>query len=247
MNLNDVSVIITSFNKEATIARCLERARAFGEVVLVDGFSTDGTVDIARRFGVTIYSRPFGPERQQTIWALSRVSNPWVLLLEADEAPSHDLMAELERLDASDATAGYWVRREHEYLGRRIRCSDPGSDELRLIRRVSDRYEYRPALDGTTSRLLHEVRHFPHPGIKQHFADIERRSSQEASDYVERGGRAALLRMIVLPPLRFWWLFFIRRGGLDGWRGFIFCLLSSYGEFLECAKAWELSRARSVQ
>ena len=85
MKLGDISVIVTTYNEEANIARCLENLRGFGEIIVVDSFSSDRTLDIAREFPVTIYTRAYRSAAKQKNWAPERVRNDWVLILDADE------------------------------------------------------------------------------------------------------------------------------------------------------------------
>ena len=124
-----------------------------------------------------------------------------------------------------------------------------GGKVLRLYRRDAGRYEdvggrEHLVFEGSTSVLVGTLGYFPYPSVEDHFRDIEERSGREARDYVERGGRMPLFSMIVRPSLCFLKMFFVRLGVLDGSRGFIRCLLTSYGIFLKYAKAWELLQSQ---
>ena len=110
MNFKNVSVIITCCDESANIARCLDSVRGFGETIVVDSFSCDNTVEIARAYPVTIYVRPYRSAAAQKNWALSMVKNNWVLILDADEELTGPLREEIGRLD-SNGKSGYWIRR----------------------------------------------------------------------------------------------------------------------------------------
>jgi len=250
MNLRDISIIVTTYNEENNLDRCLRRLDGFGEIVLVDSFSSDGTVDIGRRYAATIYVRPYRSAAKQKNWALEQVRNDWVLVLDADEEFTDELREELAHLDGA-AASGYWIRRDSEYLGRRIRhCGWQRDKVLRFFRRDKGRYDEREVheevtLDGPESVLRGRLRHYPYAEVTQHLEKINEYSTRGSRDYVDRGGRMAVLNMLLHPPFRFVRMYLLQGGLLDGRQGFILCLLSSYSVFLKYAKAWEYRRQRT--
>jgi glycosyltransferase involved in cell wall biosynthesis len=244
VNAKDISVVITSFNEAPNIERCLKSVAGFGETVLVDSFSTDDTVQIARSHPATIYSRPYRSAAAQKNWALERVRNEWVLVLDADEALTEALRAEIERL-VPEGVDGYWIRRRSDYLGAPIRgCGWQRDKVLRLFRRARGRYDgvhvHEEVSLATKPGMLRErMVHHPYRDIGQHFDKINEYSTRGAKDYLERGGRFALLNMLLHPPMRFLRMYLWQRGFIDGVQGLTLCLLASYSVFLKYAKAWE--------
>lgn len=248
MKLKDISVIVTSANEAANIGRCLDSVRGrFDEIILVDSFSSDDTLDIARKYPVTIYVRYYRSAAEQKNWALSTVKNRWVLILDADEELSEPLSEEIQRLE-TDGTHGYWIRRSSVYLGTKIRgCGWQRDKVLRLFDRTRGRYREvevheEVELDGVSGVLKERFLHYPYKDVHHHLQKINQYSSRGAKDYVERGGRLPLFNMIVHPPFRFFRMYVLQRGFLDRSRGLLLCLLSAYSVFLKYAKAWEYKR-----
>lgn len=248
MRPENISVIVTSYNESRNIARCLESVRGFGETVLVDSFSTDETLDIARRFPVNIYQRPYRSAAAQKNWALAVVQNRWVLILDADEAVSGELRAEIEAL--SQTADGYWIRRSSEYLGRSIRgCGWQRDKVLRLFDRTRGRYPVvevheEVALDGKVGMLEGRLIHYPYADIHHHLRKINEYTSRGARECLDHGEKFALAKMFLHPPFRFLRMYILQRGFLDGAPGLTLCLLSSYSVLLKYAKAWESRRKR---
>lgn len=244
MDLKNISVIVTCRDEAANIARCLDSLRGFGEIVLVDSFSADETLETARRYPVKIYVRPYRSAAAQKNWALSVIANRWVLILDADERLSEPLREEISGLEP-DTTGGYWIRRTSEYLGATIRgCGWQRDKVLRLFDRERGRYEEievheEVSLDGKAGILNERLLHNPYRDVHHHLLKINEYSSRGARNYVERGGRWAVLNMLLHPPFRFARMYLLQRGFLDGWRGLLLCLLSSYSVFLKYAKVWE--------
>src|SRR5260370_42489730 len=94
-----VTVIVLACNEELHLERCLANVAGWAEsMIVVDSFSTDRTVDIARRFGAQLQRRPFKHQAEQFQWALDHceVTTEWVLRLDADEYLEEALKAEIE-------------------------------------------------------------------------------------------------------------------------------------------------------
>ncbi len=230
MKLEDVGVIITSRNDSATVAQSLESVRGFGPTVVVDGFSTDGTREIACEFGAAVYVRPFQSARDQKNWALTRIDTTWVLSLDATESVDDDLRDAIAAVE-EEGVCGFAVRIDNEYLGRIMKSPAASfGDVPRLFARAGNGHV--GALDGAIVRREFRDLHL-------HFVAINRDTTVAAQSYVDSGGRLAVLRMLVQPGLRFWRWYLVKVGFRDGVRGLMYCLLGAYECFILFAKAWE--------
>ncbi len=244
MKLSSISAIVTSFNEAPNIGRCLDGLEGFGEVILVDSFSADDTLEKAREYPVTIYQRSYESAAKQKNWALDRARYPWVLILDADETLTGGLRQEIVDLDDNDGPSGFWIRRQSEYLGQKIRhCGWQRDKVLRLFKRDLGRYEERAVheeviLNGREAIMKGKLDHFPYRKVDAHLTKIREYSRRGAMDYRAQGGRLAFINMLLHPPFRFLRMYLLQLGVLDGSRGLILCVLSSYGVFLKYAKAW---------
>ena len=132
-----LSVIVPTFNEETTLRDCLESVRFADEILVVDSFSTDATVDIARGCGARILQHEYGYSARQKNWAIPQATHPWVLLVDSDERVTPGLKEEiLALLGAGPKHDGYWILRANHFLGRRMRRCGWGTDKvIRLFRR----------------------------------------------------------------------------------------------------------------
>ena len=157
-----VSVLIPTFNEEVNLADCLASVCGWAEDVwVVDSFSADRTVEIARETDVNVVQHVFEGYAQQKNWALENVPfrGDWVLILDADERVSPELAAEVSGIVAADGNGydGFYLNRKLIFYGKWIRhCGWYPSWNLRLFRRRHGRYEQREVhehllLDGTAS------------------------------------------------------------------------------------------------
>src|SRR5690349_22019657 len=93
-----LSVIIITLNEEKNIGRCIDSVKAVAdEIIILDSFSRDATVDIARGKGATVFQQPFAGYVAQKNKALEYATNNYVLCLDADEALDEKLIHSILR------------------------------------------------------------------------------------------------------------------------------------------------------
>ena len=144
-----LSVVILTYNESKHIARALRSVAALNaRVFVVDSFSTDDTVDIAKGEGALVVQNAFVSQSQQMHWALMNmpVTTSWVMRLDADEVLTPELVAEIShRLPAMPSeVTGINLKRRHIFLGRWIRHGGRYPVTLlRIWRRGAARVEQR--------------------------------------------------------------------------------------------------------
>ena len=122
----DLTVIILTYNEEMHIERCIRSVRGIAEkIIVVDSFSTDSTIQIAKREGVEIHQHVFINQADQFNWALGSlgIKTEWVMRLDADEYPEAELLDEITlRLPLIDRDiSGINLKRRHIFMGRWIK------------------------------------------------------------------------------------------------------------------------------
>ncbi len=142
LDMGRLSVVIVSYNEEANLGKCLSSVSWADEIVVVDSFSQDRTVEIARRFTDRVFQHPWlGFGRQKNL-ALSYATFPWVLSLDADEVVSPELAQEIRSvLERESSMAGYALPRMTWYLGRFLRHCWYPDYKVRLFRKDRARWK----------------------------------------------------------------------------------------------------------
>ena len=141
-----VSVIIPVRNEERNLRRCLESLSGAGEVYVIDSQSTDGSAEIARTCGsrvIQFYYRGGWPKKRQ--WALDMLplQYEWVLLMDADEALTPALAAEIKDAIRNPNVEGYYIGLDMFFLGRRLRYCGASFYKLSLFRHGRGGFECR--------------------------------------------------------------------------------------------------------
>lgn len=246
--MEKVSVFITTYNNADTLDRCLSSVAWADEIVLLDSFSKDDTLDIANRYGCRIQQHEFLGYGKQKQMALEHTLNNWVLLLDADEMLSPELQKEIQALlEAGPRAAGYALPRREQVFWR---MNHPGvrlNYHLRLFDkrrgRVSDMPVHAaPKVDGKVERLTHPFFHFGERDIHEKVDKINAYSTGLVADKLARGRRANPFILLIYPPWVFFRSYVLKRAFLDGWAGFIASVVMSFYAFLRYAKLYERQR-----
>jgi glycosyltransferase involved in cell wall biosynthesis len=256
-----ISVLVLTKNEEAGLAATLAGLREFDQVVVVDSDSTDRTKSIAKAFGAEVVNFTWNgeyPKKKQ--WALESAGarHSWVLLLDADETPSLQLVAELRKiLPELDARkygayeipleyrfAGKFLKHGHRVIKRPLldptRSKHPVIDDLAApgIREVEGHYQ--PVVDGPIGRLTGRLLHDDQDPVSSWFERHNRYSDWEAYLFLQRDLRndiaskrsrnGRVFDKVPFKPAAFFIYSYLARGGfLDGKAGFDYAIaLSMY-------------------
>lgn len=243
-----LSVVVLSYNEEAILGKCLSSVRWADEIVLVDSFSTDSTLEIARRFTDRIFQHPWQGFGKQKNLALEYASFPWVLSLDADEVVSPELAGEIrDALEQEQRVSGYEVPRMSYYLGRFLRHCWYPDYKVRLFRKDRARWKDQEVheivlLEGRSGRLRNPLLHYSFPTLDGHIEVLQRYTSLGARQLDQRRRFFPLHRLLGSPLVMFLKLYVVKRGFLDGLPGLIACVFSGFHEFVKYAKLFELRR-----
>jgi len=250
--MNKLSVVIITYNEEENIRDCLESVNWSDEIVVVDSFSTDRTVEIAREFTPNIFQNRWTNFSQQKNLALEKASNEWVLNVDADERVTPELKKEiLGILNSGSLTInGYYIPRRNHYLGKWIRhCGWYPDYKLRLFQKGKGRFNERTVhesviVEGKKSYLKSHLEHFSYRNLSDHLARIDKYASLTAREMLRRGKSTRGFDLLFRPLARFIRMYLIKRGFLDGIYGLIVSLMGSFYVFIKYLKLWELSKRK---
>lgn len=242
----DLSVSIITKNEELNLERTLKAvAEIASEIIIVDSHSTDRTREIAESFGAKFYDEDWKGHIDQKNSALEKCSCSWLLMLDADEVPTEDLIISIcQAVDASQF-AGFSINRRTHYLGKLMKYSWQPDWNLRLVKKTSspvwdglDPHDFL-RINGSTSRLAGDLIHYSYRDLKQHFYKTIDYARISAKSYHKSGKKFSLVKIILNPIVAFIKLYIIRRGFLDGIRGVLAGFSTFAGTFLKYAFLFE--------
>lgn len=245
-----LSACVTAGNEEQKIRRCLESLKWCDEIVVVDSFSTDRTVEICREYTDRVYQHEWLGYIGQKNLIRDMARHPWVLFLDADEEVSPDLRDEILREfeSGSGRYVGYEFPRQVFYLGKWIRHGEWYPDvKLRLFRKDRGRSAGQEphdlvVVDGPVKTMRGHLYHYTYDDIRDHLETINRFSTITAQEKFRQGEAFWWSDILIRPLLRFVKAYLLRAGFLDGPQGLIIATVTAYGVFMKYAKMWELKQ-----
>lgn len=243
-----ISVCITAGNEEQNIRRCLESVKWADEIIVIDSFSTDRTVEIAREFTDLVFKHKWLGYIGQKNLIKDLASHPWILFIDADEEMSCELREEILNefeIVANINVAGYEFPRMVKYLGKWIKHGDWYPDyKMRLFRKDKAQCggiepHDRTTVDGIVKRLKSPLYHYTYDDITDQISTINRYSTIGSNELMEENKKFLLSDIIFRPFWGFFRSYVLKRGFMDGLPGLIIAINIAYGVFLKYAKLWE--------
>jgi len=243
-----ITATIITLNEERSIARAIESLRCADEILIVDSGSTDRTVELAQNLGARIIEANWRGFSAQKNWAAEQASNAWVLSLDADEALSEGLEAEIWNLKKTGPKYdAYTMPRMARYLGRWILHSGWYPDrKVRLYHRdkasfVGDFVHESVSVHGRVGALENNILHFTCESLSEHVKTLDRYTTLAAQELASRQIKVPVSKLIVDPAWAFMKTYFMQRGFLDGPEGLTIAHMAAFYTFLKYAKARNMS------
>lgn len=239
-----ISATIIALNEERNIARAIESLRCCEEILVVDSGSTDRTCEVARLHGARVIEAGWLGYAAQKNYAAGLASHDWILSIDADEALSEGLEAEIWRLKKSGPQAdAYEFARLARYLGRWILHSGWYPDyKVRLYHRekaewVGEFVHESVRATGSVGRLEGNLLHFTCESLTEHVKTMNAYTTLAAREIAARRIRISWARLLLDPPFTFFRAYIVKRGFQDGLEGFIIAYMAATYNFLKYAKA----------
>ena len=244
----EFSVVIITLNEEKRLEPALKSLEGIAsEIIVVDAYSNDETVKLAKRYTDKVFQRKWANYSDQKNFGNSKASYPWILSLDADERISPELRQEIISLKEGEPRhSAFSMPRKVFYLGRWIRHSGWYPDrKTRLFRKDKARWEgeyvhEKLVVEGKTDKLQGSIHHFTYRNIKDHLDRINSFSGLGAQKLYAQKKRCRWYHLAFHPFFRFMKSYFLKGGFLDGFAGLVIAVLNGYSIFTRYAKLKEI-------
>ena len=239
-----ISATIITLNEERNIARAMESLRCCDEIVVIDSNSTDRTCEIAANLGARVIENPFPGYAKQKNFASEQASHDWILSIDADEALSEALEAEIWQIKKHGPEYdSYTFPRLAQYLGRWILHGGWHPDrKVRLFDRrkaewVGDYVHESVKVRGRVGHLEGNLLHFTCDSLSEHLRTLDRYTTLAAQQLIDQKRKIGWTELLLDPPWTFVRTYFFQRGFLDGAEGLAIAYMAAYYNFSKYAKA----------
>ncbi len=249
MNRERVTGLVLTFNGERVLEQTLASLAFCDEILVVDSGSTDRTLAIAEAAGARILTRAWEGPGPQFAFAFEQVRTNWVVSLDHDEYCTPELQEEIQGVLANPADmAGWYCPRRSFYFDRFLAHSGWYPDYLLRVFRLEcmelkismPHYSFHP--QGPTGKLQGDIVHYPYSGLAEHLEKINSYTQSAAEDKFARGERAGLGKALGHGLARFFKIYVLKRGFLDGRAGLILALNGFFYVFHKYIRVAELGK-----
>lgn len=244
-----VSAVVTCFNSEKTIEKCLRSLSWADEIIVLDSFSEDTTLSIIESLpNIKLKQQSFKGFAQQKQDVIDMAKHDWVMLLDADECLTPLAIKKINR----------WQLKSHQAVAYNIpriewvfwHWAHPWVKRNEFIRLFNRKHAHMSQdlvhesiqVDGVVKRMYAPFKHYGETSIQVKLEKINRYSALSAQQKFDRGKRCSPLRLFLYPVFYFFRQYIIKRQIFNGVAGVINATLNSYYAYLKYAKLYELQQ-----
>ncbi len=253
-----VSAAIIAKNEEKNISGCIKSVEWADEVVILDGYSTDRTEEIAKGMGAKIHKREMDLEGKHRNHLYFLCKNDWVLTIDADERATPELRDEIietiKRKREKPEHSAYSIPIK-TYIGS-LWASSAGwypAPKVRLFRKGKFRYDEtsrvhpRVFIDGSCGHLKGDIIHYAYRGFEDLFQNVNDQTTLQAKEWYKQKKKFSFFTLFRTPIDRFIRKYFFKGGIKGGFLGFVLSLADAMYQFESYAKLWELYSRGSAE
>lgn len=247
--MQKITVIVLTKNDEKNIVDCLESVSEFEEIVVVDDYSTDRTLEVIKNLfffhKIHIFQNKLNENfSKQRNFGLEKAKYNWVLFIDSDERVPKELIIEIRSADVQKYS-GFYIKRKDIMWGKELRYGETGN--IKLLRfGAKDKGQWGGLvhevwnIEGSRGDFKGSIIHYPHQTVKEFLEEIDFYSTIREKELMEEGVKASILSIIFFTKGKFILNYFFKMGFMDGIPGFLVALLMSLHSFFVRAKLYLL-------
>ena len=248
--MQQLSVVIITYNEEENILRCIHSVKDLAdEILIVDSFSADRTVEICKSSGCKVILHPFEGYGQQKQFGVDQAGNNWILSLDADEMVTDELSQEIRTLLQKETIpyGGYQIPFSLFYMGQILRHT--GGRNLRFFDRTRGRFRFVKVhesvdVNGPVGTLKGKIIHYSYRDLYHHIQKTNTYTTQAAEEYIARGRRFSKAWVAFKFPVSFFVFYIIKLGILEGYPGFLWSFFAAFYGSMKVAKTIEMQEKK---
>ncbi len=245
--LSKVTALIICKNEEKNIGECLKSVQWCDEIIVVDSYSTDNTISIAKQYTDKIMQNEWKGFADQRKYSLSLVNSEWTFSVDADERCTKELETEIKGLLSKNNISedGFEIPRKSFFLNKWIRHGGWYPNyQLRLFRtqsaKLSDRLVHESYLvQGKKSKLQSNILHYTVTSVNEYISKINAYSSLSALEKIDKK-KIGYLDILILPGIAFLQQYILKGNFLDGTAGLMVSKFHMITKLFNIMKIWEL-------
>lgn len=247
--MQPLSTVMMVFNEEENIERCIRSVLPFSdEILVVDSFSTDNTVELAQQFGATVVQHHFEGYIEQKQYIINKAKFDLVFTIDADEEATQALQEEIFKIKQSKSRHHYFVNRLNKIGKKWIQHGGWHPDwKLRLFYKNEVKVigeqphdEIIATVSKKSKKFKGKLLHYSDVGISDRIQTLNKHSSSAANSLFKKSKKTNSIKILVKPMFRFFSEYVIKLGFMDGRWGYFLAKSNAQYVFWRELKLWEL-------
>jgi len=242
--MQTLTAIIPTFNEENYIEDCLRSVAFADQVIVIDSYSTDATVTIAKKYQCEILQRQFDNFSNQKNEAIKAAKSDWVLFVDADERVTEKLKLEVKSTINHPKHDAYKIKFPHFYMNRFLYHTE--NKVIRLVKNHAIHFEgevhEKLIHPGTVGLLQNFMIHYTYKGLFHYIKKKDSYAWFQAKMAKDKNKKTSYFLLFFKPFYRFFHTYIIRKGFLDGIPGLAVATIDAYGVFSRYVKMLLIER-----
>jgi glycosyltransferase involved in cell wall biosynthesis len=249
-----LSVYVLAYNEENKIADTLKSVDWADELVVIDSFSTDRTVEISKELGAKVVQVNFEGFGKLRLAGIKHTSHDWIFSIDSDERCTPEAKEEIiDTINQESSKDAYFMPRRNIFMGKKIKFCGwyPNYRQPQLFKRGKMTYEAKDLVhedyrvDGKIGHLQIPIFQIPFLTISEILQKMDRYSELGAEKIIDKKKECPSSFNIIFRSLwTFIRIYILRLGILDGWAGFVIAFCNMEGTFYRYAKLKDLTRLK---
>ena len=244
-----ITILLPIFNCESTIERTLDSVKWADQILVVDSYSTDNTLNLIKPYNVNLYQNHYINSANQKNWALKYCKYDWVFQIDSDEVlkPGTQEIIKKSIKKVNDNVHCFMMPRENYVLGQWLKNGGLYPDwQNRLFRTKFAKWDEKDVhskirVRGKIKKINISIVHYGMPNLSKQISNLNRYTRYETDYLIKKGTRYSFFKMLLGPFAVFFYRYIYLKAFLDGWRGFFFSAYIGIYYFITQCKLYEVS------
>lgn len=253
MRKHKISAAIITFNEEDNIARTLKKLTWCDEIIIVDSYSTDKTVEICKSFNAKVFFNKFEGYGEQKQFLVTKCNFDWVLSIDADEVLTDELITEIKTEFTKESLPfhAYFLNRKHVYLGKIFKYGHlKNTPILRLFNKNKASFSNKKVHEtivykGKKGCFKNTFLHYTANSIEQINFKKNRYASLASEEYTNKKKKVYLLALPFKYPFTFIKEYILHGNFLNGYEGYVWSIYMAEYSVLKYLKLHQKRRNQS--
>ncbi|HEX6180297.1 MAG TPA: glycosyltransferase family 2 protein [Chitinophagaceae bacterium] len=249
--MSKFSIVIVAKDSADKIGRLLDSLQGLSDDVIVcDTGSSDDTIGISRRAGAIVHSIPWEGYGKSKNKAIGFAKHDWILSMDSDEKIDPTLYAQLQQWQPTDEYTVHQVLWKNFFADQWIRHSDWGNSwKNRLFHKHTVHWDDAIAHEDVTSdqplkfvQFKGFLEHYTFKDTREYASKMVHSAMITAQKYHQKGKKVTWIKLLFAPVYSFFKTYILKLGFLDGYKGWIIAVTTSYYTFIKYARLYELNK-----